>query len=651
MNQEIRDLIELSRYYGEKKEYTLAGGGNTSYKTAENIWIKITGRSLSGIDEHGFVMLGRDKVRSAGESKQPSDPVAREKEVIKMLRNAVVKSTVDVVPSKESLLHELIGYKYVVHLHPTIVNTLTCSLRARDKTREIFGYEVMFIDFTDSFGMYHAVREALPEYRRKFGQDPKVIFLENHGVFVSADTTAEVRSIYEQIHTSIKAQLKDEPDIKPLEVRNDITRFLPALRMLLSGKETKILRLRHHSLHTGFYGGEKDFDRTSASITPAITVHGGGKFLYIGKTSSPEEIIGDLKRQLPDFEKANGYLPGIIMVKDYGVIAAAGSPQEAENALDHFDDQLMIISMSETFGGARPLSNDQIRSVRNSAWESLNSTNEPGRVGGKICIVTGAAQGFGEGIARALVAEGGNVIVADLNEEAGRSTTIDLNEQCIKNETVFIKTDVSRAESVESLIQKTVQLFGGLDVYISNAGILRAGGLDEMEPEIFRKMTMVNYEAYYLGAKYASAIMKIQHKYNPSYFADIIQINSKSGLKGSNRNFAYAGGKFGGIGLTQSFALELAPSQIKVNSICPGNFFEGPLWSDPENGLFVQYLRAGKVPGAKTIDDVKRFYESQVPLNRGCRPDDVMKAIYYIIDQKYETGQAIPVTGGQIMLN
>jgi NAD(P)-dependent dehydrogenase (short-subunit alcohol dehydrogenase family) len=132
---------------------------------------------------------------------------------------------------------------------------------------------------------------------------------------------------------------------------------------------------------------------------------------------------------------------------------------------------------------------------------------------------------------------------------------------------------------------------------------------------------------------------------------DIIQINSKSGLKGSNKNFAYAGGKFGGIGLTQSFALELMPFHIKVNSICPGNFFDGPLWSDPEKGLFVQYLEAGKVPGAKTIADVKAFYEAQVPAGRGCTSEDVAKAIFYVIDQHYETGQAVPVTGGQNMLN
>jgi len=277
-----------------------------------------------------------------------------------------------------------------------------------------------------------------------------------------------------------------------------------------------------------------------------------------------------------------------------------------------------------------------------------------GKIEGRIALVTGAAQGFGRGIAEGLMKAGANVVVADLNEQGGRELVGELNAWAVSarasQRALFVRADVTSTESLRALAAECAAGFGGLDVLISNAGVLRAGGLDEMSQESFDFVTRVNYTGYFLCVKELSPLMILQRKHRPDYTTDIIQINSKSGLQGSNRNFAYAGGKFGGIGLTQSFALELVDRGIKVNSICPGNFFEGPLWSDPEKGLFVQYLRAGKVPGAKTVEDVRRYYESRVPMGRGCRVEDVMRAILYLVDQDYETGQALPVTGGQVML-
>jgi sorbitol-6-phosphate 2-dehydrogenase len=89
--------------------------------------------------------------------------------------------------------------------------------------------------------------------------------------------------------------------------------------------------------------------------------------------------------------------------------------------------------------------------------------------------------------------------------------------------------------------------------------------------------------------------------------------------------------------------------RVKVNAICPGNFFDGPLWSGPREGLFVQYLRSGKVPGARTVDEVKAYCEAKIPMGRGCRGSHVMKALAYAVEQECETGQAVPVTGGQAM--
>lgn len=293
--------------------------------------------------------------------------------------------------------------------------------------------------------------------------------------------------------------------------------------------------------------------------------------------------------------------------------------------------------------------NSNIENAKKNAKKSINSrkNSECDPIKEKIVLITGAAQGIGAGIARELCERGAKLIIADLpfQKEQGENLAGQLGERAS-----FCEVDVTNEESVKAMVCHAVNIFGGLDVLISNAGVARAGSLNEMNKETFDFVTAVNYTGYFLCAKYASEIMKAQSEAAPRRWHDIVQINSKSGLAGSKNNFAYSGGKFGGIGLTQSLALELAPYQIKVNAVCPGNYYDGPLWADPENGLFVQYLRAGKVPGAKSVEDVKNYYLSLSPIKRGCYPSDIAKAIIYCIDQKYETGQAIPVTGGQIML-
>lgn len=389
-----------------------------------------------------------------------------------------------------------------------------------------------------------------------------------------------------------------------------LNRVVPAIRMLTS--RNKLMTVRFDD-RKEILSAEDEEDLLDLNF-----IRKSNRVLVVDETSDPDEIIDDLNVKLSAWFDSRPMHPDYIFLKGIGLVAIAENAAELDVLL-----------------GAKEV---PVRSVS-------------GRVQDKIVIVTGGAQGFGGGIAELLYAHGANVVIADLNEEVGNKLVNTLNAKKQTNQAWFVKANVVSPESVEELILATVKQFGGLDVLISNAGILRAGGLDEMTPEIFSLMTDVNYKGYFLCAKYASAIMKVQSQYKENYFTDIIQINSKSGLKGSNRNFAYAGGKFGGIGLTQSFAMELMPYRIKVNSICPGNFFEGPLWSDPEKGLFVQYLKAGKVPGAEDIEDVKAFYEGQVPAGRGCRVIDVVRAILYVMEQEYETGQAVPVTGGQNMLN
>ena len=291
-------------------------------------------------------------------------------------------------------------------------------------------------------------------------------------------------------------------------------------------------------------------------------------------------------------------------------------------------------------------------SVDMTKWQEIAKENihrrpaGQGRLAGKITIVTGAAQGFGKGIAEELYAEGATIVIADMNLPLAETVAKEMGERACA-----IAVNVSDEESVANMVAQTVEKFGGLDIMVANAGVVRSGPVAQFEKKDFEFVTAINYTGLFLCTKYAAIVMQAQHEADPDAMFDIISISSKSGLEGSNKNFAYAGSKFGGIGLVQSFALELTAYNIKVNAVCPGNYLDGPLWSDPERGLFVQYLQAGKVPGAKTVADVRRFYEAKVPMNRGCLPIDVARAVMYCVEQKYETGQAIPVTGGQVMLN
>ena len=272
-------------------------------------------------------------------------------------------------------------------------------------------------------------------------------------------------------------------------------------------------------------------------------------------------------------------------------------------------------------------------------------------VAGRVALVTGGAQGFGAEIVRGLASSGAFVYIADLNLAGAASLAAELNSGAGRTVAFPIGVNVTEEASVAAMFETAAATTGGLDLVVSNAGVLKAGSVLDQDEKSFRFVTDVNYTGFFFMAKHAGRLLRRQWRTAPAWMTDIVQINSKSGLQGSNKNGAYAGSKFGSIGLAQSYALEFVQYGIKVNAICPGNFFDGPLWSDPDRGLFVQYLNSGKVPGARTVADVKAFYEAKVPMGRGATGADVMRAVYYLVEQQYETGQALPVTGGQVMLN
>lgn len=623
-------ISELSRKYGANPAYVLAGGGNTSYKDEQYLYVKPSGVALASITENDFVKMDRARLRSCFELGEFATKDEREAAVKKQMEYSVVSSSLR--PSVEAPMHEIMPFTYIVHMHPGLVNGMTCANDGKAWCEKLFP-DALWVDYCDpGFVLAKTVYDACAEYKKAKGCDAKVIFLQNHGVFVGGNSAEEIDSAYAQIMEKLAARCAEvnidtNPVVAGAGNLDTVMEVAPILRSLLA--ENGVVTVTSSS----------SFTIPGGPLTPDHLVY--AKAFGLSCDNITDEAVAQ-------FKTTRGYLPRMVEIPGKAAFFAGKNKNAADTVLALALNGAYIEKIAAAFGGVHYLTDSQREFIENWEVESYRAKVAAGAnsgLTGLVAVVTGGAQGFGLGIAEELAKAGADVVVADMNADGAVAAAKTLG----KGATGFA-VNVADEESVEKLVQNITATYGGVDLLVANAGVARASSVKTFDMKDWKFVTDVNYNGFFICTKYFARVMSVQNE-KSGLWTDIVQVNSKSGLAGSKNNGAYAGSKFGGLGLVQSFALELVADKIKVNAVCPGNFLDGPLWSDPERGLFVQYLNAGKVPGAKTVEDVRRHYESLVPMNRGCFPADVAKAIIYAVSQKYETGQAIPVTGGQIMLN
>ncbi|MDR2419279.1 MAG: SDR family oxidoreductase [Treponema sp.] len=264
----------------------------------------------------------------------------------------------------------------------------------------------------------------------------------------------------------------------------------------------------------------------------------------------------------------------------------------------------------------------------------LDATTRANVVQHKIALLVGDIQNLAS-IARSLACSGALVFIADANLEAVQQLANAINISARRTMAIPVQVNHTNEASVEALFNTIAETAGGLDICICVENTLEQGNLLEQSLEEFK----THNAAFFLIAKYAGFLFRRQFRTAPSWITDIIRISEY--FYGENQKC---------LGLAVSLALELVEYNIKVNTICPSNTFDHPFWTDPETGLFAQHLKAGKVPGARSIAEVKAYYEARVPMKRSCTALDVIRAVYYVIEQDYETGQTLSVSGGKKVL-
>ena len=354
----IEALVELSRYYGANKDYVIAGGGNSSFKTADTLYVKGSGTALAEAVPETFVKMDRGALARIWNKTYPASSAEREKEVLADLLAARKPGEEQKRPSVETMLHDLLPFKYVMHLHPALVNGLSCSRQGETAMKELFGNEALWVPSTNpGYVLSLEVKIALDKFTTKNNRPAAIIILQNHGVFVGAEDPDGINEIYRRIMESLEAKVKTSPDFsgKTTSVPSEYIRVLNELNNAYINFINNKAISNHVKNLFSFYP-------VSSAFTPDHIIYSGSDPLFIEKISK-EEVKAQWKKHI----EKTGRLPKIMAVKELGVFGLGVTEKAAALAVELFMDSVRIACYSESFGGPLFMDREKIDFINN--WE------------------------------------------------------------------------------------------------------------------------------------------------------------------------------------------------------------------------------------------------------------------------------------------
>jgi rhamnose utilization protein RhaD (predicted bifunctional aldolase and dehydrogenase) len=364
----LRELCVISQFYGSNPDYVIAGGGNTSFKDKDFLYIKGSGISLAKAEPQDFVKMDRAKLGQIWEKFYPADTDRRESAVLADMMAAKCPGEERKRPSVETLLHDLLPFAYVIHTHPSLVNGLTCSQRGEAAARELFSGDSLWIpSINPGYILSREVKKAAEAFQDARGKTPDIIFLQNHGVFAGAGTVDGVKALYTRIMETLDRKILRKPDFTQRAAAFGISEKLGGELCRLAEKDNGgapwFFRFERNAEIARLVKDRRSFAPVSSAFTPDHIVYAGSDPHFIENPENPGALAGDWEKH----REKTGRLPKIAACQGLGIFGLGNSEKNAETAVELFIDTVKVAVYAESFGGGRFMDDDQIGFINN--WE------------------------------------------------------------------------------------------------------------------------------------------------------------------------------------------------------------------------------------------------------------------------------------------
>ncbi|MDR2394977.1 MAG: class II aldolase/adducin family protein [Treponema sp.] len=371
----IEDLVTVSRYYGSNPEYVVAGGGNTSFKDESRLFIKSSGRALAEICAEDFVQMDRARLSKIWEQTYPAGSDNREAAVLSDLLAARKGGEDAKRPSVETLLHDLLPFTYVVHTHPALVNGLTCSCSGEQAAQKLFGDQGIWIPWINpGYVLAQGVKKALAAYTAAKGPAPSIILLQNHGVFVGADSVEGIHEGYQYIMDTLRVCIQEEPDcgdsVSSYGVSPDIACLLQELanKTAPPGSASFQVYFERNPRFSRFVRDASSFALLVLPLTPDHIVYAGSDPLFIPvRHQGGPGLTLLIQEAWEQHLDKTGRIPKIAVVQGLGVFGIGTGEKAACRALELFTDAIKVTVYAQVFGGVCGMSRDAIHFI--NTWE------------------------------------------------------------------------------------------------------------------------------------------------------------------------------------------------------------------------------------------------------------------------------------------